>query len=116
MAQGDTPIGQHGRLPKPPESTKASLEQRLCVHARQGWPNIELAVRHRAGFAYADAHLLNGEVLPLLRLRYGGSANHWGVALYRPSTGKYEDQAWFTGTPVEALDFAGGVLLIAADI
>ena len=71
---------------------------------------------HRAGFAYADAHLLNGEVLPLLRLRYGGSANHWGVALYRPSTGKYEDQVWFTGTPVEALDFAGGVLLIAADI
>ena len=116
MAQGDTPIGQHGRLPKPPESTKASLEQRLCVHARQRWPNIELAVRHRAGFAYADAHLLNGEVLPLLRLRYGGSANHWGVALYRPSTGKYEDQVWFTGTPVEALDFAGGVLLIAADI
>ena len=69
-----------------------------------------------AGFAYADAHLLNGEVLPLLRLRYGGSANHWGVALYRPSTGKYEDQVWFSGTPVEALDFAGGVLLIAADI
>jgi len=36
--------------------------------------------------------------------------------LYRPSTGKYEDQVWFSGTPVEALDFAGGVLLIAADI
>ncbi len=103
-------------MPKPPESTKLSLEQRLCVHARQRWPNIELAVRHRAGFAYADAHLPNGEVLPLLRLRYGGSANHWGVALYRPSTGKYEDQVWFSGTPVEALDFAGGVLLIAADI
>ena len=63
MAQGDTPIGQHGRMRKPPESTKASLEQRLCVHARERWPNIELAVRHRAGFAYADAHLLNGEVL-----------------------------------------------------
>jgi len=98
--QWDTPIGQHGRMPKPPESTKASLEQRLCVHARQRWPNIELAVRHRAGFAYADAHLLNGEVLPLLRLR---QIRRSGLV-------------HFTGTPAEALDFAGGVLLIAADI
>ena len=114
--QGATPIGQHGRLPMRPESTKSSLEHRLVVHARQRWPNIELAVRHRAGFAYADAHLPNGEVLPLLRLRYGGSATYWGVALHRPSTGKYEDQVWFTGTPVEALDLAGGVLLIAADL
>lgn len=114
--QGATPVGQHGRMPTPPESTKSSLEQRLSAHARQRWPTIDLAVRHRAGFAYADAHLPNGEVLPLLRLRYGGSATYRGVALYRPSTGKYEDQVWFTGTPVEALDFAGSVLLIAADV
>ena len=114
--QGATPVGQHGRMPTPPESTKSSLEQRLSAHARQRWPTIDLAVRHRAGFAYADAHLPNGEVFPLLRLRYGGSATYWGVALYRPSTGKYEDQVWFTGTPVEALDFAGSVLLIAADV
>ena len=114
--QGATPIRQHGRVPTPPDSTKSSLEQRLSAYARERWPNIELAVRHRAGFAYADAHLPDGEVLPLLRLRYGGSATSWGVALYRPSTGKYEDQPWFTGTPLEALDFAGGVLLIAADI
>ena len=103
-------------MPTPPESTKSSLEQRLVTRAREQWPSIELAVRHRAGCAYADAHLPNGEVLPLLRLRYGGSATYWGVALYRPSTGRYEDQPWFTGTPVEALDFAGGVLLIAADV
>ena len=103
-------------MPKPPESTKLSLEQRLCVHARQRWPNIELAVRHRAGFAYADAHLPNGEVLPLLRLRYGGSANHWGVALSRPSTGNTKIRSGSPETPVEALDFAGGVMLIAADI
>ena len=103
-------------MPTPPDSTKSSLEQRLSTHARERWPNIELTVRHRANFAYADAHLPNGEVLPLLRLRYGGSATYWGVALYRPSTGKYEDQPWFTGTPVEALDFAAGVLLIAADV
>lgn len=114
--QGATPIRQHGRVPTPPDSTKSSLEHRLSAYARERWPNIELAVRHRAGFAYADAHLPDGDVLPLLRLRYGGSATHWEVALYRPSTGKYEDQPWFTGTPVEALDFAGGVLLIAADI
>jgi len=103
-------------MPKPPDSTKSSLEHRLSAYARERWPNIELAVRHRAGFAYADAHLPDGEVLPLLRLRYGGSATHWGVALYHPNTGKYEDQIWFTGTPVEALDFAGSILLIAADV
>ena len=102
-------------MPTPPDSTKASLEHRLVVHARQRWPNIELAVRHRAGFAYADAHLPDGDVLPLLRLRYGGSATYWESrsTARAPANTKI---AWFTGTPVEALDFAGGVLLIAADV
>ena len=97
--QGATPVGQHGRMPTPPESTKSSLEQRLSAHARQRWPTIDLAVRHRAGFAYADAHLPNGEVLPLLRLRYGGSATYWGVALYRPSTGNTKIRFGSPGRP-----------------
>ncbi|MGZ4665514.1 MAG: hypothetical protein ACXV5Q_10830 [Frankiaceae bacterium] len=33
-----------------------------------------------------------------------------------PAQHRREDQVWFTATPVEALNFAGGVLLIAADI
>ena len=114
--QSDTPIRQHGRMPIPPESTKSSLQQRLCAHARDRWPNLDLDVRHRGGFAYVDAHLPDGDVVPLLRLRYGGSATYWGVALHRPSTGKYEDQIGLTVTPPEALDFAGGILLAAADV
>lgn len=58
-------------MPIPPESTKASLQYRLCEHARDRWPNLDLDVRHRAGFAYVDARLANSEVVPLLRLRYG---------------------------------------------
>ena len=114
--QSDTPIRQHGRMPIPPESTKASLQYRLGEHGRDRWPNLDLDVRHRGGFAYVDAHLPDGEVVPLLRLRYGGSATYWGVALHRARTGKYEDQIWFTGTPVEALDFAASILLAAADV
>ncbi len=102
-------------MPIPPESTKASLQYRLCEHARDRWPNLDLDVRHRAGFAYVDARLANSVAVPLLRLRYGGSASYWGVALYRAGTGKYEDQIWFTGTPVEALDFAAGILLAGVD-
>ena len=97
--QSDTPIRQHGRMPIPPESTKSSLQQRLCAHARDRWPNLDLDVRHRGGFAYVDAHLPDGDVVSLLRLRYGGSATYWGVALHRPSTGKYEDQIGFQSRP-----------------
>jgi hypothetical protein len=103
-------------MPIPPESTKTSLRQRLRAHARDRWPTLaDLDIRHRGTFAYVDAHLANGDVVPLLQLRYGGSAAYWGVALHRASTGKYEDQIWFTGTPEEALDFAGSTLLIASD-
>ena len=58
----------------PPESTKISLRQRLRAHAQQHWPQIAgLAFRYRGAFAYIDAQLPDDEVLPLLRLRYGGA-------------------------------------------
>ena len=78
-------------------------------------PDLDVDVRHRAGFAYVDARLANSEVVALLRLGYGGSASYWGVALYRAGTGTYEDQICFTGTPVEARDFAPGILFAGAD-
>ena len=56
----------------PPESTKISLRQRLRAHAQQRWPQVTgLDFRYRGAFAYVDAHLPDGEVLPLLRLRCG---------------------------------------------
>jgi hypothetical protein len=100
----------------PPESTKVSLRQRLRAHAQQRWPQITtLDFRYRGAFIYVDARLPDGEVLPLLRLRYGGSAQHWGFSLYLASSGRYENQLLPTGfpsgTPEEALDCACGLYL-----
>ena len=67
----------------PPASTKSSLQQRLAQRARSRWPALaSVAVRFRAQFASVDGHLPDGEVLPLCRLRYGGSASTWGFAIY----------------------------------
>lgn len=100
----------------PPESTKTSLRQRLRTHTEQHWPQVaSLDFRYRGAFAYVDAHLPDGEVLPLLRLRYGGSARHWGFGLYLASTGRYENQTlpsgFPSGSPEEALDCACGLYL-----
>src|SRR5438067_6388050 len=70
----------------PPESTKISLRQRLHAHAQQHWPQVaSLDFHYRGAFAYVDAHLPNGEVLPLLRLRYGGSATTGASACTWPA-------------------------------
>jgi hypothetical protein len=100
----------------PPESTKTSLQQRLTAHARGRWPQISrLQIRHRAGFAYVDAQLVDGSVEKLIRLRYTGSATVWGFAIYLYSKDGYEDAFLPTGssagTPEQALDCAAGLYL-----
>jgi len=102
--------------PRPPESTKTSLTQRLNGRARERWPELaRVAVRFRANFAYVDGHMPNGEVLPLCRLRYGGSAGQWAFAIYRASHDDYEDSVlpngFTAGSPEEALDCACGLYL-----
>ena len=53
--------------------------------------------------------------MKLFRLRYTGSAHHWGFAIYLDSKDDYEDSFLPTGHPVgtceEALDCAGGLYL-----
>jgi hypothetical protein len=107
-------------MPAIPESTRISLAQRLRTHARACWPALaEVTVRYRAGFAYIDGRLPGGEVIPLCRLRYGGTARTWGFALYLASGDRYEDQILptgaFAGTPEDALDCAAGLYLSAPD-
>jgi hypothetical protein len=69
-----------------PDSTKASLEQRLRARARDRWPQITgLHIRHRGTFSYVDAILADGTMLKLCRLRYAGSASQWQFAIYRAS-------------------------------
>ncbi len=105
----------------PPESTKTSLAQRLRAHARAHWPQLaDLRVRHRGGFAYVDAETVTGETIALMRLRYTGSATHWGFALYTASTSSYQDAVLptgaNTGTPQKALDCACGLYLADPDL
>lgn len=92
-------------MPAIPESTKISLAQRLRAHAKQNWPQLATVhVRYHGQFAYVDGELTDGERLPLMRLRYGGSAHRWGTAIYVASKDKYEDQIWFTASTEEAFD------------
>jgi len=103
-------------MPSPPESTKSSLQQRLNTHAAAHWPSLtKIQVRFRGTFAYIDGHLPDGDTLPLMRLRYGGSASRWGFALYLASKDGYQDQylptSFSAGTPEEALDCAAGLYL-----
>ena len=92
-------------MPAIPESTKTSLAQRLHAHARQHWPQlVAVHVRYRGHFAYITGELADGELLPLMRLRYGGSAHRWGVAIYVASRNSYEDQTWFSRGVEEAFD------------
>jgi hypothetical protein len=103
-------------MPTPPESTKASLGQRLRTHARERWPALsKVQVRHRGAFAYVSGELANGTTLPLCRLRYGGYANQWGFAIYLASKDGYEDSILPNGYPVgtaeDALDCACGLYL-----
>ena len=99
-----------------PDSTKASLEQRLCSRARDRWPQIaSLHIRHRGNFSYVDAALADGTMLKLCRLRYVGSASQWQFAIYRASHDDYDESVFPTGLPVgtcqDALDTACGLYL-----
>jgi hypothetical protein len=103
-------------MPTPPPSTKTSLTQRVNARARERWPAIaQVAARFRGQFAYLDAHLPDGEIMPLCRLRYGGSASTWGFAIYLASCDGYEDSFLPTGrtagSPEQALDCACGLYL-----
>ena len=82
----------------PPTSTKTSLQQRLSARARERWPQLAgVDVRFRGAFAYVTAHMPDGDSMPLMRLRYAGSAAHWGFAVYLASKDGYEDSVLPTG-------------------
>ena len=72
-------------------------------------------MRFRANFAYVDGEIVDEPTIPLCRLRYGGSANTWGFAVYLASQDGYEDSmlpsGMFAGAPEEALDCACGLYL-----
>ena len=103
-------------MAKIPDSTQTSLRQKLLARATERWPQIQtLHTRYRAGFAYIDATLTDGEELKLCRLRYAGSASQWVFAIYRASHDDYENSVLPSGsyasTAEDALDCACGLYL-----
>lgn len=103
-------------MAKPPESTKTSLRQRLAARAAERWPQLAgVSVRYHGEFAYVAGQLPDGTTLPLMRLRYAGSASTWGFAIYRASHDDYEKSVlpsgYPAGPPQEALDCACGLYL-----
>ena len=99
-----------------PTSTQTSLRQRLTERARERWPQLaQVQVRYRAGFAYVDGVLADGDQLKLCRLRYAGSASQWGFAIYRASHDDYQNSylptGFMGGTAEDALDTACGLYL-----
>ena len=84
-------------------------------HAER-WPQLAgITVRWHGEFAYVAGQLPDGTTLPLMRLRYTGSAAHWGFAVYRASHDDYDKSVLPTGypfgTPQETLDCACGLYL-----
>jgi hypothetical protein len=99
-----------------PERTRQTLSRRLRARTAERWPALlELRVRFRGSFAYVEGVLAVDDVVQLCRLRYTGSEDAWGFAVYLYSREAYEDSRLptgsFTGSPEEALDCACGLYL-----
>ena len=87
-------------MAKPPESTRTSLRQRLAARAAERWPQLAgITVRWHGEFAYVSGQLPGGTTLPLMRLRYTGSATNWGFAIYRASHDDYDKSVLPSGYP-----------------
>lgn len=95
-------------------STRTILEQRLSGRVRCRWPFLlGISIRTSGMFAYIDACLPDDEMIALCRLRYCGSVDRWGFAIYRPDLGEYRDailpSRQASATPEEAFDCAWGL-------
>jgi hypothetical protein len=98
-----------------PDAVKTALPQRLETHRAGRWPQLtRLHVRFRSEYAYIDADE-DGDIWPLCRLRYTGTADTWGFAIHLASNDRYDDSilpnGQPTGTPEEAIDCACGLYL-----
>jgi hypothetical protein len=100
-----------------PDGARRALSRQLEDRRQQRWPDLgDLQIRYRANFAYvAGATIDDDTPQPLFRLRYIGSPDAWGFAIYLASKDSYEDSILpagrFVGSPAEALDCACGLYL-----
>jgi hypothetical protein len=99
-----------------PDGPRRTLARRLEQRRQQRWPDLDhVNIRYRASFAYIDGTTADGDTMQLCRLRYLGSPDNWGFAIYLASKDGYEEsilpRGSFTGAPEEALDCACGLYL-----
>jgi hypothetical protein len=100
-----------GRSPSPPRPRSVSGSASGSGSAGLGWPASGCG--SGAASFYVDGELDGGELLPLCRLRYGGSASLWGFALYLASNDGYQDSVLRSGLPVGAPGGGPGLRLRA---
>ena len=98
-----------------PDGARRVLARRLEVRRQERWPALkDLKISYRSSFAYIEGDTDDGS-LKLFRLRYLGSPDEWGFAVYLASKDGYEDSILprgnFMGPPEEALDCACGLYL-----
>jgi len=96
----------------PDQQARNAVTARIIAHVTAGWPRLgEPFVRYRGPYCYVAA-LLPGyrEPMPILRLRWQGSADQWAIAIYKASTGQYSETelpgafGGVTGTPEQGID------------
>jgi hypothetical protein len=96
----------------PDRQTRNAVTARITAHVTAGWPRLgEPLVRHRGQYCYVAAFLPgHREPTPILRLRWQGSADEWGIGIYKASTEQYTENEFpgsfgpVTGTPEQGVD------------
>ena len=116
MLVSDTPIRHdhdHGRTTRIDENVPATAAVRPRPRTMAATGRCRRAIPRRVRLRHR--HLPDGDTMPLMRLRYGGSAARWGFAIYLASKDGYEDSVLPTGdlagAPEDALDTACGLYL-----
>ena len=78
-------------------STKSSVTLPLLAHAEQNWTQFtSVEVAYCGAFAYVTAVVSDSEQIPLCRLRYGGSAQSFGFAIYTAAHDRYQEAGLLT--------------------
>jgi hypothetical protein len=102
-----------GHMPDyPDQHTKLAVTERLRAHIHHGWPWLgEPHVRYHAQFCYVAADIGgHGDPTPILRLRYQGHIDTWGIGIRLASTERYTEAELptsfgpRTGTPEDGID------------
>ena len=77
----------------PDHKTKTAVTQPIRDHVKRGWPHLgDPVVSFRGQFCYVAARLSRrSQPSPILRLRYQGSADRWGIGIYRSSSESYTE-------------------------